>query len=188
MAATIKISQAPVICSHSSARALCDVPRNVPDDLLSQIARNGGVVMVNFVPGFLIEKGKLYAVQQKTEEDRLEKIYGKGEANKIKVEEGIDAWREAHPSPPPTLNDVANHIDHIRKVAGIDCVGIGADYEGFGHPPVGLENVSCYPALLAELSRRGYKDEEIKKVAGLNILRAMRAAEKVAAQLQPAKK
>jgi membrane dipeptidase len=96
----------------------------------------------------------------------------------------VELWRKANPPTPPTLSNVADHIDHIRKVAGIDSVGIGADYEGFGHPPVGLEDVSCYPALLAELSRRGYTDDEIKKVAGQNILRALRDAEKVAAQLQ----
>ena len=183
MAAAIKVSKAPMICSHSSARALCDVPRNVPDNLLEKISETHGVVMVNFVPGFLMEKGRLYAAEQQVEEDRLEKIYGKEETNQTKVDQGIEIWRKAHPPTRPTLNDVADHIDHIRKVAGIDCVGIGADYEGFGHPPIGLEDVSCYPALLAELSRRGYGDDEIKKVAGLNILRVMRATETVAAQL-----
>jgi membrane dipeptidase len=179
MAATIKISKAPVICSHSSARALCNVPRNVPDDLLKKIGETHGVVMVNFVPGFLLERGRIYAAEQDVEEKRLEKIYGKDAANETKVEDGVEAWRKAHPPIRPTLNDVANHIDHIRKVAGIECVGVGADYEGFGHPPIGLEDVSCYPALLAELSRRGYSDQEIKQVAGLNVLRVMRAAEKV---------
>ncbi len=183
MAAAIKVSQAPVICSHSSARALCTVPRNVPDNLLKKISETHGVVMVNFVPGFLMEKGRLYAAEQQIEEDRLQKIYGKDEANQIKVDEGIETWRKAHPPTRPTLNDVADHIDHIRKIAGIDCVGVGADYEGFSHPPIGLEDVSCYPALLAELSRRGYSDDEIKKVAGLNILRVMRAAEQTRSQL-----
>ncbi|MEO6036302.1 MAG: dipeptidase [Verrucomicrobiota bacterium] len=181
MAAAIKASKAPVICSHSSARALCNVPRNVPDDLLRKISETRGVVMVNFVPGFLTEKGRLYAVERQKEENRIEKILGKDEA---KIEDAIDQWRKTHPAPPATLSDVADHIDHIRKIAGIDCVGIGGDYEGFGHPPLGLEDVSCYPALLAELSRRGYSDEDIQKVAGRNILRAFRATEKVSAQLR----
>ena len=180
MAATIKVSKAPVICSHSSARALCDVPRNVPDDLLKRIAANGGVVMVNFVPGFLKSTTKAYSAQADVEEERLIKIYGK---DKPEVEAGVEAWRKAHPRPPVTLIDVANHMDHIRKVAGIDCLGVGGDFEGFGHPPKGLEDVSCYPALLAELSRRGFSDDDIKKVAGLNILRVMRAAEKVSLEL-----
>lgn len=181
MAAAIKISKAPVICSHSSARALCNVPRNVPDDLLKQIAANHGVVMVNFVPGFLTEKGRLYDVEQDKEEKRLETIVGKDE---VKIKAAIVDWKKAHPPVRPTLNDVADHIDHIRKVAGVDSIGIGADYEGFSLPPIGLEDVSAYPALLAELSRRGYSDEELKKIAGINILRAFRDAEKVAVQLR----
>ena len=185
MAATIKVSKAPVICSHSSARAICNVPRNVPDDLLRRISETRGVVMVNFVPGFLSEQGRLYDGERQLEEDRLEKIFGKDEAG---IRAALDTWRKAHPAPPITLNDVADHIDHIRKLAGIDCVGIGADYEGFSHPPKGLEDVSTYPALLAELARRGYSDDEIKKVAGLNILRALRATENIAAQLKQVKK
>lgn len=184
MAAAIKVSRAPVICSHSSARALCNVPRNVPDDLLEKIAATHGVVMVNFVPGFLSEAGRLYATERHAEEKRLEKLLDNDEG---KVDSALEKWRESHPAPRVTLQTVADHIDHIRKVAGIDSVGIGADYEGFGHPPKGLEDVSRYPALLAELSRRGYSDLEIKKVAGLNLLRAMRAAENVATEMKKAK-
>lgn len=184
MAAAIKTSKAPVFCSHSNTRALCNVPRNVPDDLLKAIGASGGVVMVNFVPGFVSEKGRLYAAERQKEEDRLEKIPGNDEA---KVDAKVDAWRETHPAPKITLSDVANHIDHIRKIAGVDAVGIGADYEGFGHPPQGLEDVSRYPMLLAELLQRGYSDDEIKKIAGLNMLRVMRAAENIAKQLQETK-
>ena len=184
MAATIKVSKAPVICSHSSARALCDVPRNVPDDLLKEIAASGGIVMVNFVPGFLTEKGRRHEADQQAEEDRLEKLYGKDEKKNQPL---VEEWKKAHPAPQPTLDDVADHIDHIRKVAGVDCLGVGGDYEGFSHPPIGLEDVSCYPALLAELSRRGYSDDEIKKVAGLNLLRVFRAAEMVSAELKTKK-
>ncbi|MDQ6630561.1 MAG: dipeptidase, partial [Verrucomicrobiota bacterium] len=104
--------------------------------------------------------------------------------DEVEIKAAIEDWRRTHPPVRPTLNDVADHIDHIRKVAGVDTIGIGADYEGFSQPPIGLDDVSCYPKLLAELSRRGYSDEELKKIAGLNILRAFRAAEKVAEQLQ----
>ncbi|MDQ6632261.1 MAG: dipeptidase, partial [Verrucomicrobiota bacterium] len=117
MAAAIKVSKAPVICSHSSARALCDVPRNVPDVLLKQIAATHGVVMVNFVPGFLNEKGRLYDIEQDAEEARLEKSVGKDE---VKIKAAIEDWRNTHPPIRPTLNDVADHVDHIRKVAGVD--------------------------------------------------------------------
>jgi membrane dipeptidase len=185
MAAALKVSKAPVICSHSSVRALCNVPRNVPDDLLKKIAANRGVVMVNFVPGYLTDAARVYSARQDAEEARLQKLYGK---DKPEVEARLEKWKKENPAPRATLNDVANHIDHIRKVVGIDYAGIGADYEGFSRPPKGLEDVSCYPALLAELSRRGYSDEEIKKVAGLNILRVMREAEKISAELQQAKK
>jgi len=183
MAAAIRISKAPVICSHSSARALCHVPRNVPDDLLKKMAANNGVVMVNFVPGFLTEVSRLYSAEWKKEEDRMKKLFPDDEE---KVKELMNEWRKTHPRlhKRASLLDVADHIDHIRKVAGIDHVGIGGDYEGFENPPQGLEDVSCYPALLAELSRRGYSDSDLKKVAGLNILRVFHAVEKVAAQLQ----
>jgi membrane dipeptidase len=181
MAAAVRVSRAPVICSHSSARALCDVPRNVPDYLLKKIAAKHGVVMVNFVPGFLTDKRRDYSAMWEKEEERLKKLYPNDEA-KIKLE--IESWRRAHPSPEVTMLDVANHIDHIRKVAGIDTVGIGGDFEGFSHPPKGLDDVSFYPALLAELYRRGYSDEEIKKIAGQNLLRVFREAEKVAAQMK----
>ncbi|MEP6663639.1 MAG: dipeptidase, partial [Verrucomicrobiota bacterium] len=183
MAAAIRVSMAPVICSHSSARALCNVPRNVPDDLLKKISETHGVVMVNYVPGFLTEEARAYFIEQDKEEDRLKGIYGRGLEKKLKIEEEIDVWRKVHPAPRPTLQDVANHIDHVRKIAGIDGVGIGADYEGFGHPPIGLEDVSTFPVLLAELSRRGYSDDDLKKIAGKNILRVMRAAEKVSKEM-----
>ncbi|MEO7300454.1 MAG: dipeptidase [Verrucomicrobiota bacterium] len=180
MAATIKVSKAPVICSHSSARALCDVPRNVPDELLKRIGETGGIVMINFVPGFLSEKGRLYAGEKQKEEDRLEKAYGKVET---KIEAELEMWAKLHPAPKVTLKDVADHIDHVRKVAGINSVGIGADYEGFSHPPEGLKDVSRYPYLLAELSQRGYSDKEIQQIAGLNILRVLRQAEKISREL-----
>ena len=124
--------------------------------------------MVTFVPEYLTEIDRADEIESSKEKKRLRALYPK---DKGKVKEGMAAWRELHPDPHhSTLLDVADHIDHIRKVAGIDCVGIGSDFEGFDNPPRGLEDVTCYPALLAELLKRGYSEDDIKKVAGLNVL------------------
>jgi len=181
MADAIRVSAAPVIFSHSSARALNDVPRNVPDSILQTLPKNGGIVMVTFVPGFLSPKVTAWNALQTGETTRLQQQFPADEAAR---KAGLDAWTRANPAPRATLADAADHIDHIRKVAGIDHVGLGGDFDGITTVPEGLEDVSTYPALTAELLRRGYTDDEVKKVLGLNILRVMRAAEVVSAKLR----
>ena len=177
----IRVSEAPVIFSHSSARALNDVPRNVPDNILRLLPKNGGVVMVTFVPGFLDAKVAAWNKLQDGERDRLNK---QNPTDAAAVTRGVDQWTAAHPAPRATLSEAADHIDHIRKVAGIDHIGLGSDFDGITQVPHGLEDVSKYPSLVAELFRRGYKDDEIKKIVGQNILRVMREVEKVSRQLQ----
>jgi membrane dipeptidase len=177
----IRVSQAPVIFSHSSARALNDVPRNVPDNVLRLLPKNGGVVMVTFVPGFLSPAVAAWNKLQDAERDTLTKQFP-SEASA--VTRGVNDWTAAHPAPRATLAEAADHIDHIRKVAGIDHIGLGSDFDGITQVALGLEDVSTYPALVAELLRRGYKDDEIKKIVGQNILRVMREVEKVSKRLQ----
>jgi membrane dipeptidase len=181
MRQAIRVSEAPTIFSHSNARSLCDVTRNVPDDVLERVRRTNGVVMVTFVPSFLTSEG--------AEANRA----GWEEARRIREEHADDpaaartalrTWFESQPKPSASVGDVADHIDHIREVAGIDHVGIGGDLDGMPSTPTGLEDVSSYPKLFAELLERGYSEPQLVGIARGNILRVMREAEAVGQALR----
>jgi membrane dipeptidase len=180
MSTVLDVAEAPVIFSHSSARALVDHPRNVPDSILARLPKNGGVVMVTFVPAFVSQAVADWEKQAEDDKKALETTV----TDSVERQRRIDQWLSDHPRPNASLQQVADHIDHVRAIAGVDHVGIGSDFDGIDFAPVGLEDTSKFPALFAELIHRGWSDADLKKLAGQNLLRVLHTAEAVAARLQ----
>lgn len=181
MSQVLTVSEAPVIWSHAAARGVTNVPRNVPDSILARLPKNGGVLMMTFVPGFVSQTVASYNAQLSAVRDSITKRFPNDNDAQFKA---AAAWRETHPTPAATIADVADHLDHIKKIAGAAHVGIGGDFDGITETVRGLEDVSTYPTLFAELLKRGWTDTELKGLAGENVLRVFTGAERVSARLR----